>query len=151
MQRLLEDRPATLLTDEKAAYARQCRRRFRAQVEHRTVPSTLPRTVYNPLFAINLTDAMLRDNNGRLRRRSWLVSKRGRFLRLQLELFSAYRNWHRRRHNDDPPHMSPGVFLELCERSLAVEELLAWRQDWRQRSVHPASDSGLRTVGRQAA
>lgn len=151
MERLLGGRPATLISDEKATYARQCRHRFGVQVEHRTVPSTLPRNVFNPLFAINLTDAMMRDNNGRLRRRSWLVSKAGRFLKLQLELFAAYRNWHRRRHNDDPPDRTPGVVLGLAERSLAIAELLAWRQDWRLRSVHPASASGGESVRRGAA
>ncbi|MBX3464310.1 MAG: hypothetical protein KF830_14155 [Planctomycetes bacterium] len=150
MQQLLEGRQATLLTDEKASYARQCRRRFGEQVVHRTVPSTLPRTVYNPLFAINLTDAMLRDNNGRLRRRSWLVSKRGPRLGLQLELFAAYRNWHRRRHNDDPADTTPGVVLQLCRRSLTIAELVAWRQDWRRSSIHPASVTGHESVGRWA-
>ena len=151
MQRLLEGRSATLITDAKSAYARQCRRRFREQVSHHTVPSTLPRTVFNPLFAINLTDAMMRDNNGRLRRRSWLVSKRGRCLRLQLELFAAYRNWHRRRHNDDPADMTPGVVLQLSERSLAFAELVAWRQDWRLLSIHPASVTGCETVRQRVA
>ena len=151
MSRLLGGQVATLITDQKSAYATQCRRRFGGQVLHHTVPSTLARTVYNPLFAINLTDAMMRDNNGRLRRRSWLVSKRGRFLGLQLELFAAYRNWHRRRHNDDPPHLTPGVAMQLCKRQLAVEELLAWRQDWRQCTIHPASVDGQRTVGQLVA
>jgi transposase-like protein len=149
--RLLDDRPATLITDEKALYGAMCRRRFGEQVEHHTVPSRLPRTTYNPLFAINLTDAMLRDNNGRLRRRSWLVSKRGRFLRLQLELFAVYRNWHRKRHNDDDDDFTPAVASRLFTRRLRLPELLAWRQDWRRRSIHPASDSGLQTVADQVA
>ena len=55
---------------------------------HETVASKLPRTSFNPLFPINLTDAMARDNNGRLRRRSWLVSKSRLCLRDQLELFA---------------------------------------------------------------
>ena len=151
MERLLEGRPATLFSDEKSSYARQCRHRFGQQVEHRTVPSTLPRTVFNPLFAINLTDAMMRDNNGRLRRRSWLVSKAGRFLKLQIELFAAYRNWNRRRHNDDPADTTPGVVLGLAKRSFAVTELLAWRQDWRLRSIHPTSDSGGASVRQDVA
>lgn len=151
LQRLLGGRAATLITDEKSAYGRQRRRRFLQQVAHQTVPSKLPRTVYNPLFAINLTDAMMRDNNGRLRRRSWLVSKRGRCLGLQLELFAAYRNWHRRRHNDDPENRTPGVVLQLCRRSLAIAELVAWRQDWRLMSVHPASASGRETVRQNVA
>ncbi|MCA8974984.1 MAG: hypothetical protein KDC98_09695 [Planctomycetes bacterium] len=65
--------------------------------------------------------------------------------------FAAYRNWHRRRHNDDPPDRTPGVVFGLAERSLAIAELLAWRQDWRLRSVHPASASGGESVRRGAA
>ena len=149
--KLLGGNSADFVTDEKALYGRFCRQRFGAQVAHQTVSSKLPRTVYNPLFAVNLTDAMLRDNNGRLRRRSWLVSKSGRFLRLQIELFNAYRNWHRRRHNDDPEHLTPGVALGLCSRNLQVNELLAWRQDWRQRTIHPASATGLETVEQRVA
>lgn len=151
LAKLLEGRPATLLSDEKASYARQCRRRFGAQVLHLTVSSKRPRNVYNPLFAINLTEAILRDNNGRLRRRSWLVSKLGRYLKLQAELFAAYRNWHRRRHNDDPADVTPGVVLGLAKRSFTVTELLTWRQDWRLLSPHPTSSSGHETVRRSAA
>jgi len=148
---LLRERPATLATDEKTTYARQCRQRFGPQVVHCTVSSKRPRTGSNPLAAINMTDAMLRDNNGRLRRRSWLVSKRGRYLRLQLELFTAYRNWHRRRHNDDPAQYTAGVAIGFCRRRLEVEELLAWRQDWRSRAIHPASVEGQATVGQDVA
>lgn len=151
MGRLLEGRPAHLVTDQKALYSTNCRRRFGPQVTHETVSSQLPRTAFNPLFAINLTDAMLRDNNARLRRRSWLVSKRRRFLRLQIELFAAYRNWHRQRHNDDPRYLTPGVALELCSRQLHAHELLAWRQDWRTRSIHPASVTGHEIVTQKVA
>ena len=151
LRTLLAGQAGVLMTDEKALYARLCRQRFGDQIGHHTVPSTLPRTAYNPLFAINLTDAMLRDNNGRLRRRTWLVSKRGRYLRLQLEIFAAYRNWHRRRHNADPENLPPGAHLQLCRRQLQIPELLAWRQDWRQRSIHPGSATGLENVLQQAA
>ena len=43
-----------------------------------------------------------RDLNGRLRRESWLVSKARRYLRLQLHVFTAYRNFIRRRINRKP-------------------------------------------------
>ncbi|MBM4061175.1 MAG: hypothetical protein FJ265_08785 [Planctomycetes bacterium] len=152
LQRLLGGGRAQLLTDEKELYAAQVRYRAGAlSIEHRTVPSTQPRTTFNPLFPINLTDAMLRDNNGRLRRRSWLVSKCGRFLRLQLEVFAAYRNWHRRRTNFDPEYFTPGVALGLCPRRLELAELLAWRQDWWRRTIHPGSATGAETVEQWAA
>ena len=151
MQRLLGNRPARLNTDQKATYARMCQARFGDTVTHTVVSSKLPRTVSNPLFAINLTEAMMRDNNGRLRRRTWLVSKLGSRLRLQAELFAAYRNWHRNRHNDDPPGYTPGVALGFCKRRIEVQELVAWRQDWRLRSIHPQSADGARTVAEAVA
>lgn len=150
LRRLLGGRRGTLLTDEKALYAAMARD-MGPQLEHWTVPGSRVRNTFNPLFPINLTDAMLRDNNGRLRRRSWLVSKQGRYLALQLELFAAYRNWHRPRTNADAPGFTPGMQLGLVPRRLAVTELLAWRQDWRERSIHPASGTGGETVRQRVA
>ena len=151
-RRLLDGGRGELLTDQKAVYGSLCRRLFAEQVTHTTVSGRLPRTVFNPLFPINLTDAMLRDNNGRMRRRSWLVSKQRRMLGLQLELFTAYRNWHRPRTNQDArEQLTPGMQLGLVPRRLSAAELLAWRQDWRDRSIHPASDSGSATVRQQVA
>jgi hypothetical protein len=148
---LLGGEAAKLITDEKALYGSLCRRLFGGQVEHRRYSSQLLRDTRNPLFPINHTEAMLRDNCGRLRRRSWLVSKRGRYLRLQLELFTAYRNWHRRRRNRDDAGLTPGVVLGLVPRRLEWKEMLAWRQDWQLRSIHPASKTGRETVLQAAA
>lgn len=144
-RRLLGGQPATLLTDEKALYGSLRRRLFGAEVAHQTVSSRLPRTAWNPLFPINHTEAMLRDNCGRLRRRSWLVTKDVRYLRRQLDLFAAYRNWHRPRTNGEPLQQAPGVLLRLIPRNLEAAELLAWRQDWRLRSIHPTSTDGHTT------
>lgn len=146
LRRLLHGRPATLISDEKPSYASICRRRFSGLLKHVRVPSRLPRNTFNPLFAMNLTQAMLRDNCGRLRQRSWLASKRRRYLHQHLELFSAYRNWHRQRNNDDPPGFTPGVCMGITSRSLSLAELLTWRQDWRLRSCHPCSPSGAHTI-----
>ena len=145
-QKLLGGAKAVLLTDEKPLYASLCRKMFGDQVLHLTCSSKLVRDTKNLLFAINLTDTMLRDNCGRLRRRSWLVSKKRKFLRLQLELFTAYRNWHRKRVNTDEPGVTSGTMLGIVSRKLEWEEMLAWRQDWALRSIHPASQTGLETV-----
>lgn len=146
-RRLLAGKPARLITDEKALYAALLRRVVPDGVTHETVSARLERTTRNPLFPINLTDAMLRDNNGRMRRRTWLISKARAFLHAQLELFTAYRNWHRPRTNSDDTARTPGVVLGLTERAFAIGELLAWRQDWRDRSIHPTSRDGARAVG----
>jgi len=151
-RRLLGGGRGELVTDQKSLYGSLCRQLLAGQVTHSTVSGKLARTAFNPLFPINLTDAMLRDNNGRLRRRSWLVSKQGRRLALQLELFTAYRNWHRPRTNKDArEQLTPGMQLGLVSRRLSVEELLAWRQDWRDRSIHPASATASATVRQRVA
>ncbi len=151
LARLLGNRPATIVTDMKSSYATEVHRRFGPQVAHQTVHSKAPRTTSNPLFSINLTEAMMRDNNGRLRRRSWLVTKRSRALRQQLEMFAAYRNWIRPRTNRDPAWLTPGVALGLCRRAFTIEESICWRQDWRHRSAHPMSKTGRLSIEASAA
>ena len=87
-----------------------------------------------------MTNEMARDLNGRLRRESWLVSKARRYLRLQLHVFAAYRNFIRRRINAERP--TPAELLGFLARPATFEELLSWRQDWRWRSVHPLTRRG---------
>ena len=80
------------------------------------------------------TEAMARDNNGRLRRESWLASKARCFLNRALQIHLAYRNYVRRRFNYDP--RSSAEWLGICDRRLRPTELLAWRQDWGRKSIH---------------
>ncbi len=138
---LLGDTPVVLLSDQKPLYASLCRRLFGARSRHQTFSGKLARTVFNPLFPVNHAEAMLRDNCGRLRRRSWLVSKNVRYLRLHLEYFVAYRNWHRACTNHHPLGHAPGVLLHLIPRNLDLAELVAWRQDWGTRSIHPTTQA----------
>jgi hypothetical protein len=148
LTRLLRGQPVAMVTDEKATYASLIRTMFDGRLRHETVSSRLPRTTFNPLFRINLTEHMLRDSLGRMRRKSWLISKTQQQLRQHLEIYSAWRNWHRRRTNLDPESLTPGVALGLTERPFTCAELLSWRQDWRERSVHPTSSEADRAVGR---
>ena len=92
---------------------------------------------WNPLFPINHTEAMARDLMGRLRRESWLVSKKRRWLDVALHVFIAYRNYVRRRVNHEPE--SPAEKLGFLPRRLSRGELLSWRQDGGRLSIHPLS------------
>jgi len=58
----------------------------------------------------------------------------------------AYRNYVRRRFNRDAVHETPARHLELVPRQLRGGEVLAWRQDWGKRSIHPLSYQADRTV-----
>ena len=124
-------------TDEKSTYPGLARWAFGRRLEHRRYSSKLPRDTRNPLFPINLTNAMARDLNGRLRRRSWLVSKQRRFLDLQLQVFMAWRNFVRPRYNGE--HETPAQLLRLVGRRMTPADLLSWRQDWGWYSSHPLS------------
>lgn len=129
-------------SDEKSSYPGLSKQAFgRRRLVHERTNSELARGTWNPLFPINHTEAMARDLMGRLRRESWLVSKKRRFLDLGLQLWSAYRNYVRRRFNHDEE--SPAQLLGFAPRRLSPGELLAWRQDWGPRSVHPLSSGAL--------
>jgi hypothetical protein len=125
-----------LTTDEKSTYPLLARRVFGTErLKHLRVNSKLARTTWNPLFPINHTEAMARDLLGRLRRDSWLVSKKRRYLDLGIQLWMAYRNYVRRRFNWDEE--SPAQLLGFAKRRMSFGELLSWRQDWDERSIHP--------------
>jgi hypothetical protein len=130
-----DQRPRALVSDKKTVYASLLRRFFGTGIPHTKISSKQRRDQTNPLRHINLTNAMARDLNGRLRRESWLVSKARRYLRLQLHVFAAYRNFVRRRVNRRP--QTPAQILGFLPRPAKVEELLTWRQDWKGRSIHP--------------
>src|SRR5688572_17825572 len=107
------------------------------EVAHAQTNSTRTRDVSNPLFAINQTEAIARDLMGRLRRQSWLASKKRRYLDLGLAMFMTWRNLVRRRFNHD--ERSPAEVLGFTPRRMREEELCSWRQDWGRRSIHPLS------------
>tara|TARA_R110002072_G_scaffold25443_4_gene85005 strand:- start:7552 stop:8568 length:1017 start_codon:yes stop_codon:yes gene_type:complete len=126
-----------LLTDQKSSYATLAREVFGAEVMHATTAGSAPRTPYNPLFPVNHMITMSRDGCGRLRRDPWLVSKLAKWLRGQLAIFTVFRNYVRRRFNRDEAHETPAHFLGLLPRQLQPDEVVRWRQDWGERSVHP--------------
>jgi transposase-like protein len=135
-----------LLTDMKSSYATLGKEVFGDRLVHETTAGTEVRNISNPLFPINTTLAMTRDNCGRLRRRSWLVTKKAERLQHHMYLFTVYRNYVRRRFNHDPETNTPAKLLGLTPRNFVGEEVLAWRQDWAERSIHPMSIDGSRTV-----
>ncbi len=122
-------------SDEKKSYPPLLRQAFGERLVHRQTSSREERTVWNPLFPINHTEAILRDLTGRLRRESWLVSKRRRWLDVALHVFIAYRNFVRRRFHWD--EASPAQRLGFAPRRMTPTELLSWRQEAGPRSIHP--------------
>lgn len=135
-----------LHTDQKASYATIAKDVFGDRLVHETTAGTLVRDTHNPLFSVNTTLAMTRDNCGRLRRKSWLVTKKAERLQNHLTIFTVYRNYVRKRFNRDKETDTPARFLGLLPRNLLRQEVLAWRQDWGDLSIHPMSRDGARTV-----
>jgi transposase-like protein len=136
----------TLRTDEKRSYRAIARRLLAPRVMHLTTSGRAPRNQHNPLFAINVTIAMTRDYCGRLRRRSWLVSKKKERLQNHLDIYTAYRNYVRRRFQRDERHETAAMLLGLLPRNLTFGETIAWRQDWGGCSVHPLCADGSRSI-----
>jgi hypothetical protein len=135
-----------LYTDEKLTYPGHARDAFgRMLAAHSKTNSRAPRTISNPLFPINHEDARMRDMMGRLRRQSWLASKKRRFLDLGLQVQMAYRNLVRTRFNADL--RSPAQILGFVHRRLTKGEALSWSQRWGGRSLHPLS-RGRHSVAR---
>ena len=128
-------------TDEKTSYPRLIQKAFEGcELSHAQTNSELVRATWNPLFTVNHEEAMARDLMGRLRRESWLVTKRRRYLDLFLHVHMAFRNLVRRRFNRDEE--SAAQLLGFTPRRLEPHEVLSWRQDWGRRSIHPLSRRG---------
>ncbi|MEL6716451.1 MAG: hypothetical protein AAFP86_21910, partial [Planctomycetota bacterium] len=75
---------------------------------------------------------------GRVRRNSWLTSKRRGYLQLFIDMHRAVKNWVLSRFNRD--HESPAQLMGFAPRRLRFEEAFRWRQDWGQRSPCPFGD-----------
>ena len=130
----------TLFTDEKSTYPKAARDAFGAyRLQHLRTNSKRVRDIFNPLFPINNTEAMAREHIARLRRESWLVSKKRRYLDLALQTWMAYRNYVRLRFNHDK--QSAAQSLGFVDRRMSMGELLSWRQDWGRESIHPLTRS----------
>lgn len=132
-------------TDGDPRTAAVFRRHFGAGLEIRPATRKRPPGDPNPLAPVHRIIAMGRDNCGRLRPRSWLATRKRERLVAQLHLFAAYLNLGRRRFNRDPADCTPAHVLGLLPRRLRPEEILGWRQDWRERSCHPLDASGRRS------
>lgn len=130
-----------LETDEKSTYPGLARRAFgRERLTHVTTNSRVPRTTWNNLFPVNHEDGRMRHKMSRLRRQTWLVSKKRRYLEHAMQVHMAYRNLVRRRFNYDKA--SPAQLLGFVPRRLTRWEVLSWAQRWGKRSLHPLSPRG---------
>lgn len=91
-----------LVSDEHKAYPRAIRQLRKDQqvsvgITHRTISSTEPRSLHNPLFAANLTDLLLRHCHANHRRETIAFSKRRMGAIARAHIFQVWRNFIKRR------------------------------------------------------
>ena len=121
-----EEHEPSLTSDEKPSYARLFEKVFEGRGRHVTVSSKIKRDEANPLFVVNMTNAMLRDGLGRLVRRTWGHSRDEGRLRRHLWLWVVFRNYVRdltRRIRNTTPARKLGV----VDRRFKLNQVLAWR------------------------
>ena len=83
----------TIHSDEHEDYPRAIRRQRHLTVEHRTISSRAARTSRNPLFAINLVDALIRHSGANHKRETIAFSKRRQSGADRLWLWLCWRNY----------------------------------------------------------
>ena len=104
---------ASITTDEHGSYAAEIKRVYKNMVhtQHKSVRGSLTgqgelkRTGFDPLFNINHTLAMMRDNIKRLTRRTWCTTKLDESLD---DVISIYQNYHNTTLIPEPEHKAAG-------------------------------------------
>ena len=127
--RLAAPRPQSLVvrSDEHDAYPRALARLAGYAIRHERTSSRLARTAGNPLFPVNRLDLLLRHNSANHKRETIAFSKRHQAVIWRAAWLLAWQNYAEpfsERHGGGTPAMRAG----LCERPLAVEELLRRRR-----------------------
>ena len=116
-----------LWSDEHRDYPRALGRQRHLEIEHHTISSRAARTTQNPLFAINLLDALIRHSGANHKRETIAFSKRRQSAADRLWLFVAWRNYvksYSERKRDATPAMRAGV----CDRRWSLKGILEQRK-----------------------
>ncbi len=126
------EQPVVLDSDRKQLYGSLGNQLFPRRFLWRQHSATARRDRANALFPINHTNARLRHFLSRLRRRTWCVSKQRHGLRTHLRIAALWSNYVRGITNRN--RTTAAQAIGLVRRAYRPEEVLAWRQDWDQRS-----------------
>jgi transposase-like protein len=115
-----------LHTDEHQGYPRAFARLPGLEIEQHTISSRAARTSSNPLWAINLLDALVRHSCANHKRETIAFSKASGSSIARMWVLVAWRNhmkWCSERRRADTPAMRVGA----CSRRVSVKELLKER------------------------
>ena len=136
MRRVVPPGGAVVLrSDEHQAYPRAIRRLRDRTFIHEQTSSKVARTPGNPLFAVNLSDLLIRHSSANHKRETIAFSKRRQSALYRLAIWSVWRNYVKDR-SVNRPRGTPAKAVGITERSLSVREVLARRCfPWRVRTV----------------
>ena len=122
---LLRADRAEVHSDEHRSYPPAVRM-VDCRIRHRVTSSKRPRTVHNPLFAVNELDLLIRHSQSNHKRETIGFSKRRQGSAERLSILLVWRNyvkWHREKR----PGLTPAMKKGLLDRRLTVREILGRR------------------------
>jgi transposase-like protein len=116
----------TIHSDEHTAYP-PAFRSLPARVSHRVTPGSAPRTPQNPLFPVNLLDALIRHSQAGHKRETIAFAKRRAASAERLAIFLVWRNYIKGRREKSRTSPTPAMVRGLAARPLTVARILATR------------------------
>ena len=125
-----------LRSDEHQAYPRAIRRLRDRTFIHEQTSSKVARTTKNPLFAVNLSDLLIRHSSANHKRETIAFSKRRQSALYRLAIWSVWRNYVKDR-SENRRRGTPARAVGIAERSLSVREILV-------RRLFPGRTRGIR-------
>jgi transposase-like protein len=117
---------ARIRSDEHPAYPRAWRRLSDRALVHETVSSKAARTPANPLFAVNLTDLLIRHSSANHKRETIAFSKRRQSAAERLAIFQVWRNY-LKSFSERKRDATPAQRLGITAKKLTVDDVLAKR------------------------
>jgi transposase-like protein len=115
-----------LRSDEHQAYPRAIRRLADREIVHEQTSSKEARTTRNPLFAVNLSDLLIRHSSANHKRETIAFSKRRQSALYRLAIWVVWRNYMKDR-SENRRVGPPAKALGLVRRPLEVGVILARR------------------------
>ncbi len=124
-------RQLDLHSDEHPAYPRAIGRVLERSpaplpITHHTTPSSAPRTIHNPLFAVNLADLLIRHTGANHKRETIAFSRRRQAAAERLAVHLVWRNYIKPRREKKPP-ATAAMAAKLADEPLSWARILAHR------------------------
>ena len=116
-----------LHSDGHPACPRALNRLAEHRFRHRVTPGSAPRTTANALFPVNLLDLLIRHGSANHKRETIAFSKRRQSAIERLAVLQVWRNFIKPFSERRRSSFTPAECLWLCERRLAVAEVLKRR------------------------